>query len=117
MSEIDLYNQLKNDVSIASLVGARIYPKIAPQNTVRPYIVYHVINDNSSQCLEGYIYQSDTRFQVDCWGVRYSEAVAMKEAVKSSIVGFKSSNSISTMDDYEPNTKLFRQTIDFKLKD
>ena len=116
MVEIDLYNQLKNDAGVSALAGTRIYPKQAPQNVATPYIIYHVISDIDNQCIEGSVYQSDTRFQVDCWSKKYSEVVAMKDAVKNAIVGFKSSNSISSMDDYEPQTELYRELIDFKLK-
>lgn len=116
MIEIDLYNQLKNDTSVSDLVGTRIYPKVAPQNVTTPYIVYHVVNDIDNQCLSGDIYQNDTRFQVDIWGKKYSEVKQLKTAVKSSISKFKSSYDLSSMDDYEKDTELYRELLDFKLK-
>lgn len=116
MIETELFTRLKDDVSISALVGTRIYPKVAPQNAQTPYIVYHVINDNSNQCLGGSIYQNDVRFQIDCWSLKYSEVKQIREAVKSSLIGFKSSNNINCMDDYESETKLYREIIDFKLK-
>lgn len=116
MIESDLVSHLKADVALSALVGTKIYPLLAPQNVTNPYIVYQVINDNSNQCIEGEVYQNDTRFQIDCWSTKYSEVKAIKEAVLNSLIGFKSSNSISVMDDYEQETKLYRQLIDFKLK-
>jgi len=114
--ESDLYTRLKDDSGVSALVGTRIYPLMAPQNVINPYITYQVINDNSNQCIGGSVYQNDTRFQIDCWSTKYSEVKAIKEAVLSSLIGFKSSNSINNMDDYESDTKLYRQIIDFKLK-
>jgi len=114
--ESDLVTQLKNDSGVSALVGTRIYPLKAPQNVTNPYIVYQVIKDNSKQCIGGSTYQNDVRFQIDCWSTKYSEVKAIKEAVLSSIEGFKSSYNISVMDDCEPETKLYRQIIDFKLK-
>lgn len=114
--ESDLVTHLKNDSAVSALVGTRIYPMKAPQSVTNPYITYQVINDNSNQCLGGSVYQNDTRFQIDCWSTTYSEAKAIKEAVLSALIGFKSSNSISNMDDYEDETQLYRQLIDFKLK-
>jgi hypothetical protein len=83
---------------------------------VKPYITYQVISDNSNQCVGGTVYQSDVRFQLDCWSTKYSDVKAIKTAVINAIVGFKSSSSISVMDDYESETLLYRQMIDFKLK-
>lgn len=114
--EADLVAHLKADSAISNLVGARIYPLIAPQNVTDPYITYQVVSDNSNQCMSGESYQNDTRFQLDCWSTKYSEVKAIKEAVLSALIGFKSSNNISNMDDYEPDTKLYKQLIDFKLK-
>jgi hypothetical protein len=114
--ETDLYTHLENDVAVSALVGDKIYPMKAPQNVTSPYITYQVINDNGNQCIGGSIYQNDTRFQIDCWSKTYSEVKAIKEAVISSLIGFKSSYNMSNMDDYEPETKLYRQLIDFKLK-
>lgn len=116
MIESDLVAHLKADSALAALVSTRIYPMAAPQNVVKPYITYQVISDNSNQCIEGGIYQSDTRFQLDAWSTSYSNAKAIKAAVLNAISGFKSSNSISVMDDYESETLLYRQMIDFKLK-
>lgn len=116
MIESDLVTHLKADTALAALVSTRIYPMVAPQNVVKPYITYQVISDNSNQCLEGGIYQSDTRFQLDCWSTKYSEVKAVKTAVINAILGFKSSSSISAMDDYESETLLYRQMIDLKLK-
>lgn len=117
MVEADLYTHLKNSVAVSALVGTRIYPKVAPQNVARPYIVYHVISDVSNQCLGGGVYQNQVRVQIDCWSEKYSEVKSMKQAVKDSLIGFKSSSEIYSMDDYEPETKLFRELIDFKIKD
>ena len=122
--ESDLVAHLKADVTIKALLTytkdsidhVKIYPLIKPQDVGTPYITYQVINDNSNQCIEGIVYQNDARFQLDCWSTKYSEVKAIKEAVISALIGFKSSNSISNMDDYEPDTKLYRQLIDFKLK-
>lgn len=116
MIESDLVAHLKADETLISLIGTRIFPLMAPQNVAKPYITYQVISDNSNQCMEGGIYQNDVRFQLDCWSTKYSEVKSIKTAVISAILGFKSSNSINTIDDYESDTLLYRQMIDFKLK-
>jgi len=114
--ETELVAKLKSDSGFSALVETRIYPLVAPQTVTTPYITYQVISDISNQCLEGGVYQNSTRIQIDCWSTKYSEVKAIKDAVLSAISGFKASNSINTMDDYESDTKLYRQLIDFKLE-
>lgn len=114
--ETDLVTQLKANTDLTNLVGTRIYPLKAPQNVVNPYVIYRVISDVSNQCLGGVTFENDARFQIDCWSTKYSEVKAIKEAVLNAIEGFKSSYGINVMDDYEDETLLYRQLIDFKLK-
>lgn len=116
MIEAELYNHLKNDVALSALVGTRIYPLVAPQDVLKPYLIYNEILGNDKQCIDGGIYQTDTRFQIDCWSLKYSEIKQLKDLVKDAIIGFKSSNSITTFGDYEEDTQLYREIIDFKLK-
>lgn len=116
MIEIDLVAHLKADATLTALIGTRIYPLTAPQNVVKPYVTYQVINGNNNQCISGGIYQKDIRFQIDCWSLTYSNVKAISEAVVKRLEGFKSSNNINDMDDYEPETLLYRQIIDFNLK-
>ena len=111
MVEADLYLHLTSDASISSFVSNRIYPKVAPQNVIKPYIVYHIISDMDKQCLVGNVYQNDVRVQIDCWGTKYSEVANIKNAVKSSLIGFKKSSEIYSFDDYEDETKLYRQSM------
>ena len=116
MIEIDLVAHLKADATLTALIGTRIYPLTAPQNVVKPYITYQVINGNSNQCFSGGIYQEDIRFQIDCWSTSYANVKAISEAVVNSLVGFKKSYNINVMDGYESETLLYRQIIDFNLK-
>lgn len=116
MIEADLVAHLKADTTLSTLLGGRIYPLTAPQNVVKPYITYQVVANIGEQCFSGGIYQQDIRFQIDCWSLTYSNVKAIKEAVINRLIGFKSSNNINVIDDYEPDTLLYRQIIDFKLK-
>lgn len=116
MTESDLVAHLKADTTLNTLVNGRIYPLIAPQNVARPYITYQVVAGRRLQCLKGNIYQGDFRFQIDVWGLTYSSVKAISEAVKNCLVGFLDSNNINIMDGHESETQLFRQIIDFKIK-
>lgn len=117
MTESDVYSLLKNNSGVNALISGRIYPMVAPQNVAKPYMTYQVVSGLKIQCIGGEIYQGNFRFQIDVWGLTYSNVKAVSEAVKSALVGFKASNNIDITDDYESETQLFRQIIDFRIKD
>ena len=117
MTEAQVYNLLKNDSGVKALVNERVYPLVAPQNVLKPYITYRVINGLKIQCLGGQIFQGDYRMQLDCYSKTYSNVKAISQAVKSCLIGFMDSHNINIMDDYEDETQLFKQIIDFKIKD
>lgn len=117
MTESEVYLLLKNTATIKALVNERVYPLVAPQNVVKPYITYRVITGLKLQCLGGQIYQGDYRMQIDCFSPTYSNVKAISEAVKNALVGFMDSMNISIIDDYDDESQLFKQIIDFKIKD
>ncbi len=117
MTESDVYQLLKSNVAIKALINERVYPMVAPQNVVKPYLTYQVISKINLQCMGGKIYRGNYRMQIDCFSLTYSNVKAISKAVENALEGFMSSDDINIMDDYENETALFRQIIDFKLKD
>ena len=117
MTESEVYLLLKNNATLKALINERVYPLVAPQNVIKPYITYRVVSGLKLQCIGGQIYQGDYRMQLDCFSLTYSNVKAISEAVKNALVGFMDSNSINIIDDYEDQTALFKQIIDFKIKD
>lgn len=116
MTEVQVYNLLKNDSGVKALINERVYPLVAPQNVIKPYITYRVINGLKIQCLGGQIFQGDYRMQLDCFGTSYASVKSISQAVKNCLIGFMTSNNINIIDDYDDETRLFRQIIDFKIK-
>ena len=117
MTEVDVYALLKNNAGVKALVNERVYPLVAPQNAQKPFIVYRVISGLKIQCMGGEIFRGDYRMQLDCYGLTYSSVKSIGQAVKSCLVGFMSSSDIDMMDDYDDEAQLFKQIIDFKIKD
>ena len=115
MTESQVYQLLKSNVAIKALINERVYPMVAPQNVVKPYITYRVVSGIKLQCMGGQIYRGNYRMQLDCFSLTYSNVKAISEAVKNALIGFMTSSDINIIDDYEDETKLFRQIIDFKI--
>lgn len=114
--EAELNTHLMADTNVTALLSDKYYPTHKPQGIKPPYAVYYVISDNSNQCLGGGIYQNETRIQINLYGTSYAEVVNIKNAVKDSVVGFKSSYDINVIDGYDDNTEYFKKILDFKLK-
>jgi len=108
MIEKDLVVSLKS-------VCERIFPLIMPQNVVFPAMTYQVVYDSSNISLNGNLKSRDVRFQVDIYSKSYSEAKALKGLVNDKVIEL-GGGSVSTIDLYDDEQKLFRQLIDFNIK-
>jgi hypothetical protein len=117
MTESEVYSLLKNDIGVNALISGRVSPLVAPQDIITPYITYRVITGMKIQCLGGEIFQGDYRMQLDCYSTTYVNVKAVSQAVKACLIGFMSSSEINIIDDYDDETLLFKQVIDFKIKD
>jgi hypothetical protein len=113
MIEQELVAHIKDNVP--SLSG-RFFAKMMPQNSLKPAVVYSVINDSDIETL-GCVIGSDVRFQLDIYAESYAEVKLIKEEVKQALYSFKYKPfNLSSMDDYEDETKLYREMLDFKIK-
>ena len=83
---------LEGDIGVTSLVDKRIYPLTVPQGVSMPAITYQQLNDNGIQTHGGQETGANsflnTRMQIDCWSDVYTEASALKKAVRLALVAF-----------------------------
>jgi hypothetical protein len=79
--------ELVADTAVTTLVGQQIYPNLAPQGTVPPYVVYTVISNVPSNTFTGAASDrlNEIRMQVDCYAKKYLDAQAIAEAVDNVI--------------------------------
>jgi hypothetical protein len=112
--EQTLYDTLQNDATLTGLVGAKIYPQVAPDNAANPYITYQVISTEAHSKLVGAPDTERKTVQVNCISNTYSNAKAISTACKAAInvaVGYLTSER----DDYFPQTENHRVMLDFSL--
>lgn len=48
-----IYNLLVNDADVSDLVSGRIYPELAKEGALMPYIVYSVVSNSPSDTKDG----------------------------------------------------------------
>jgi hypothetical protein len=114
-----VYARLSADTSLASLVSTRIYNGYLPQSPTFPAITYEMVSVvpvNSLTTNDGTTQNS--RLRVHCWAEDKSDAVAVRDAVRSVITTAGSDFTAITLtagDIYEEDVELHRIIVDFSL--
>ena len=101
--------------TLKGLVNNKVYPIVAPQKTTPPYIVYQRISPFDTQTIEGTQSLDLARFQISIYSKDYNESLNIAESVKDAMRG--KALLRGHFDDYEPDTFLFYQKIDYQLSD
>lgn len=80
--EQKLSEALLLDVGVQTVVGARVYPTIAPAEAGTPFVVTLILS-KAPLTLDGEYEQAQA--QLHCWGVSYTDAKAVRTAVRSAL--------------------------------
>jgi len=119
MIKDSIYNFLKNDSGVSSLVGTRIYPTFLPQDVTLPAITYTRIsatNDLIAHRVE--------RFQITAFAKTNKECEMIKEALNSCLNRFKGDleglpmkfvSLVGIYEMFEPDTKIHSIMSDYKF--
>jgi hypothetical protein len=83
--EEKLFAVLSTDAGVIALVGTKVYPLEAAQDTVLPYVAYTRVSSNRVYSLGGYSNLENPRIQVDCYSSTYSGSKALSVAVISAL--------------------------------
>ena len=81
--------ELKATTAVAALVGTRIYPQMAPQNTTADYLTYELVSEMPVQDMGGTSSLVRVRLGVLCHALSYSNAKAAAAAVRTVLDGFR----------------------------
>ena len=104
---------------VAAMVGTRVYPMMLPQAPTFPAIVYQRISTVPDMLVEGPGF-APIRMQLSMWATTFGGARTLADAVVTALHGYhggelRLSRLINLLDDYEPDTKLFRVIADFRV--
>ncbi len=108
--------QTKIYAHLKDIFKGKLYPSLANQDEKPPFGVYDVIYENDKQGIGVYAYTIEYQFSVSIYAKTYGEAVSLKKEVKKALREFEYIVfDINTREMYE--SELFRQMIDFKIKE
>lgn len=111
--ESSIYDTLK------ALVANRVYPDLAPLNTVRPFITYSQVGGEALSFLENTLPdKKHGRFQIDVYSDSRAAcaSVALQvEAVMTAATAFQSRAIGAPVSTYEPDVLIFGTQQDFSV--
>ena len=109
----DLYSLLSNDSAVTALVGTRITPDVASQNTAVPYISYFADSTVNLNAVDTSVkIGANTSIQIDCWSDSPDTSNAVADAVEAALT---TGDIVYRRDDRDPETETFRTLLDWKV--
>jgi hypothetical protein len=109
----DLYTLLSNASAVTAIVGTRITPGIAAQDTAAPYITYQMLSTtNANQINTNVKVGANTRIQIDCWADTPLAATALADLVEAALT---TGYVVFRREDRDEETERFRALLDWKV--
>jgi len=91
MSTIEeaITDRLKSDGDVAGIVGARVYPDVAPQSATAPYIVYDLVESEQAASTQGLHDYVDSEFDFICIGITYGQTRTLAKFVDLALTDWR----------------------------
>lgn len=102
---------LTGDAAVASIVGDRVYQTEAPEDAVRPYVVFSLPSSTPLNNLSCAPDMDDQRVQVDCWAQSQSKARELGKAVRNALEQV-THVILGPWADRDEATKMYRWSMD-----
>lgn len=84
-AERALYARLVGDPAVAALLGARLFPNVAPLGTASPFATYRRVSTRPIGALVERAGMVIARVQIDCYAESYAAVRALAAAVRTSL--------------------------------
>ena len=99
---------------LSGLVDGKVYPLVAPDKIIAPYIVYSNVATTSENTLDGGASIDLLRMQVDVYAGTYDQAKELAAQARSSLEGGTGRATLQAeIDLFEPDLSVFRVSQDF----
>ena len=97
MLETDVRAYILADTQISNLVGARMYPRMLPQNVTLPALVYQRVDTRRRHDMGGADGLPRARLQITCWAGLPADAAIVAQAVRARLDGVRGTIGTSTI--------------------
>lgn len=107
MIEDALYSRLSGFGAISSLVAARIYPVMLPQNPTYPAVVYSFVSGAPVSAMGADVGFTRKRTRVAAWSKTYLEMTQLADAIRQCLERWRGTvNGVVIQDTYVDNASL-----------
>lgn len=104
--------------ALSAVAGGRVYPRLAPEGTPAPYLVYwHVSNIDDALYPITVGYQR-YRVQIEAWADSYAGIVALRGQVKAAVAAMPEliETGPDMEADYDYSTRLYGWIFDYTFR-
>ena len=105
--------------ALSPLVGGEVYPDVAPDGVVKPYITYQQVGGDAVNYTEGSIPdRRNARVQINVWAETRLAASSLSELVEDTLrpmIDLQTEVIGARVSVYEPETKLRGARQDFSI--
>lgn len=125
--EQTLYSKLSSFEPLKLLIGERIYPLVAPQGAMDPFLTYQLVLSESILTLQGTEAIRKPVYQFNAYSKSYSKLKGIVEQLKAglkslveqevdttNLVTQKLKYQIETID-FEPDTKMYQGVLEVEF--
>jgi len=116
----DIYTALTGNAPLAAVVSTRIFPDIADQTTVAPYIVYYISSTSGETTHDGERTIEFPQITFTVWAKTKAQAISTSVLLDSILDGntLAGTSEISMIfsnrsGTYDPATKLFGEILEY----
>jgi hypothetical protein len=80
-----IYGLLDAATAVKAIIGNKVYPMVAPQSTVVPFVTYRTINRTPSHTKDGPSHLDTYNFEVNMYHNNYTTLVDLCEKIRQAI--------------------------------
>lgn len=95
--EAFLFHRLTSQSAVSSLIGARVFPMVAPQGTPLPLVVYQRTGVDRPQSLAGNVGNPVVTLQLTTYGTSYTNVKQIARAVRLAVDGWTGTTASVTI--------------------
>lgn len=114
----DLIQTLLQSPPVTAIVGQKVFPQVAEQTAIPPYITLFVVSDVPDYCKEG-IAGETLRVQLNAIGRTYAQKETLYRAIKQTLDGLKTEQAtyirLTAGDLYREEGDAYGKAIDYQL--
>lgn len=72
--------------ALAAVAGGRVYPQIAPAESVYPLVNYRILNTDRTVTLDGAVACIEYQIVFECWASTYAQSISTADSVRAAVI-------------------------------